>query len=479
MNNSKKLRSSFVWNSIEKFGIQGFQMGISIVLARLLSPRDYGIIGMVTIFIAISQVFIESGFSKALIFKQNRNNRDFSTIFYFNLMTSLLLVIVLWNSARLISDFYKVKELVSIIKVLSLTLLINAVSITQNIKLEIEMNFKKKAQINFIATIISGILSIILAFKGLGVWALVAQNMLRSIIITTLYFIYNRWIPELYFCTESMRELFGYGYKLLISGLIGTTFNQIYGIMIGRIYSIQELGYYTRGNQFSEMISGTIGSIVQTVTFPLLCTLKDDNENLFKNFRQINRIITLIVLPIMLLLAVLSEPFIIFLLTEKWRNAAIILKWSALGYIFTPLSSLNMNILNAKGRTDLFLKLDLIKIPMIIIMMIVTFPLGIKAFIIGRFICSSIAFFINSYYPGKIFNYNGFNQIKDAKWIICSGIIMYFFVFVILNFIKLNILKLIIGGSLGLIVYGLLLFVFSVPEINQIKRVIFRNKGAL
>jgi len=459
-----KTATGILWNAIDKFAVQGIQFLLGIIIARILSPSDFGLIGMLTIFIVLAQLLIDSGFGKALIQKKNRNDVDFSTVFYFNLLFSIILYFILFFTAPLISQFYNIPTLTILTRVLALSIIINSFSVVQTAKFAIGLEFKKMALINFIAVIISGTIGIIAAYSGFGVWSLVIQTLTKAFIVALLFWIFSRWTPLFVFSFASFKELFHFGSKLLGAGVIATFFQNIYTLLIGKFFSASTLGYYTRGVQFSEFSSGTITSILQNVSFPVLSSLQDDKEKLFAVYKKFVRLSAFIIFPLMTLLALLADPFIRILLTDKWLLTIPILQWLCFARIFTPISTLNMNILNVLGRSDLFLKLDILKIPIMVAILVIALPLGIKAVVIGSLIDSFIAFFINTYYPGKFFNFGAVSQLKEISKIMLATLLMAAIVFFFCYFMDSMVLKLFSGAILGVSSY---LFISKVLKINE------------
>ncbi|KAA6340143.1 Teichuronic acid biosynthesis protein TuaB [termite gut metagenome] len=472
----KSLKSKTIigifWNSVERFLVQIVQFILSIIMARLLLPSDYGLLGMLAVFIAISTLFIDAGFTMALIQKKNRTEVDFSTVFYFNIIISICCYFLFYTCAPLIATFYHTAELTSIIRILFLNLIINSLCIIQNTKLSIAMNFKTKAIVNFVSVVVSGCFGVLIAYNGFGVWALVFQILCQSIMNVILLYTFCRWKPLCVFSKESFKQLFHFGSKLLSAGFIATIMNNLYTIFIGKLFSPSQVGYYTRGMQFPALISSTISSILQGVTFPIMTSVQDDREHLISIYRKMIRTTSFFVIPAMTGLAMISEPFIRYFLTEKWMPAVVIMQWICLARLFTPLSALNMNILNAVGRSDLFLKVDLSKLPITMIALIITVPLGLRPVVIGHCITSFIAYFINAYLPGKFFGYGAFRQIKDMlPTLICTGGMMIVLL-VIFFYIHSDLLKIVISIIAGVLTYYILAFIFKIEELQDINIII-------
>ena len=461
-----------LWNAIDKFAAQGVQFIIGIILARLLMPKDFGLIGMLSIFIALSQSFIDSGMGSGLIQKQNRSDVDFSTVFVFNLCVSLFFYGILFITAPLIARFYNMPQLVNLTRVLSLNIIINSLAIVQRSKLIINIDFKTFAKVNVVSVLTGGIIAVFFAYAGFGVWALVIQNLISATVSVLMLWLLSKWKPSLSFSKESFKDLFGFGSKLLISGLYARTLNEIYNLVIGKTYSASDLGYYTRSKQIAEVSAGTVNSIMQQVTYPILASLQNDKEQLISVFNRLIKMTAFFIFPAMTLLALLADPFIRFFLTNKWEPAIILLQWLCFAKVFTPICSINMNILNAIGRSDLFLKVDLSKAPLIIIVLVITVPMGLKAIVIGNVITSGIAFFINAYMPGKLFGYGAIKQLKDMIPVFFATGLMAVSVYVSISFTESLILKLILGSLVGIIIYGIISHFLKIEGTKEIKNVL-------
>lgn len=464
----QKTKVGIVWNIIEKIAVQGIGFVLNIILARLLTPSDYGIVGMLTIFLTFSNVFIDSGFSRALIQKQNRNENDYSTVLIFNIIISIIIYIILFFASPAIAQFYKTPELLQLQRVFFLVIILNSLTVVQNAQLQINVDFKHIAIINSFSVIISGIIAIIAAYNGLGPFALVIQTLSKALISAIMFWIIGKWVPKTGFSKKSFKNLFGFGSKLLVSGLLSTTITNVYNLVIGKVYNPASLGYYTRAQQFPEITSGTIASVLNTTTFPLMSSLQNNKDELANTLKKLIKMTSMIVFPAMIGLACLSEPIILVLLGEKWLPASKLLFWISLSYIFTPLSILNMNVLNAIGRSDLFLKIDLVKIPFIILTMIITFPISMKAIVIGKAVTAFLWFYINSFLIGKFYNFGFFKQLWSSWKYIVSAIFMGVFVIFIDKLVVSNVLSLILGLLGGVFSYILLLIIFKDVEFYRI-----------
>jgi len=448
-----QLLHGVVWNFVEKVLIRAATFFIGIILARLLSPSDYGLIGMLAVFISISGVFIEGGLAKALIQRQNCQNIDYSTAFVTNVGMSIIIYVIMYASAPWIADFYGEPILIDLTRILSLNFILGSFNIVQRAKMMARVDFKSLAQINVISTIVSGIIGIAMAYYGYGVWALVGQTLCSTIVLIILFPIYSKWKPSLEFSMSSFRQLFGFGSNLMVTGVYAVVLNNISTICIGKFYRSGQLGFFTRASQFSELISTTSYEVIGNVTFPVLSELQDDKTRLIKVYRKSLFFTAMFIFPIMVLTSLLARPIIIILLTEKWLPCVVLIQWLCLARMFTPLSAINMNILNAVGRSDLFMKLDLSKLPLILLTFAITIPISVEAIAIGDFVSTFICFFINAYLPGRMFGYGAWEQIKDWRYIILSILIMVGVVCLILSLIENVWLQLFIGGLVGLLVY--------------------------
>lgn len=420
-----------------------------------------------------------SGFSRALVQKQDRTESDFSTVLIFNILMSCVLYAILFFASPAIAKFYKTPELRSLQRVFFLVIILNSLTVVQNAQLQILVDFRRIAIINTITTILSGVIGIIFAYKGTGPWAIVAQRLSYSCLSAICYWVIGKWKPKTGFSKKSFKQLFSFGSKLLISGFLSTTLTNINNLVIGKYYNPESLGHYTRAQQFPELTSGCLNSVISTSTFPLLASLQDKKEELIKTVKKLLRMTSMLVFPAMVGLAVLSKPIILVLLGEKWLPAAKLMFWLSISYILVPLSTINLNVLNAIGRSDIFLKVDILKIPIIILVMIITFPISIKAVVIGKASASIIYFVINAFMLGKLYNFGAIKQLLCAWKYIISSIIMGIIVMVETFLIPSDLILIIVGIISGAVVYALLLFVLKDEEffitLNKIKGKLKKN----
>jgi O-antigen/teichoic acid export membrane protein len=472
----QKTFNGLIWSSVERFSTQGVQFALGLILARLLLPSDYGLIGMLAIFLAISETFIQSGFTVALIQKKKRDDLDYSTTFFFNIVIALIFYTLLFISAPLIANFYQEPQLQILTRVIGFTIVINSLSVVQRAKFTINVDFKTQTKASLLAISISGIISISLAYKGFGVWALVVQTLLRRTIDVGVLWYISKWRPKKGFSYERFKRLFSFGYKLLLSGLLDTFFRNVYSLIIGKIFNANTLGFFTRANQFSDFTSSNISNILGRVTFPILSELQDENQRLRKAYTKIIQMTALLIFPLMMGMAALAEPMIITILTEKWSETIWMLQLLCFAAMWYPIHAINLSILNVKGRSDIFLKLEIIKKSIITIVLLVTVPLGIKAILIGQIVSTYIALIINLHYTKRIINYGFWNQMKDILPVLILSFAMGAMIYLTIPFFSSNIIKLVIGLAEGVIFYLGFAYLFNIAEIKSIPSFIMKVK---
>ena len=431
----EKTIKGLFWSFIDSFASQAVSFIVGIILARLLIPKEFGLIGMIGIVIAISASFINSGFSQALIRKQNCTTEDYSTVFYFSVIVASIFYIILLFTAPLISWFFKEPQLTLIIRFLSFGLIIDSLSIIQSTTLNKRIDFKLQTKISLISSIISGLVGIIMAYSGYGVWSLVFKSLCGQTIRSLLLWFWNKWQPVWVFSIKSFRELFSFGSKLLASGLLDTIYNNIYYLIIGKYFSAMELGFYTMADNFKNLPSQNINNIMSRVSYPVLSEMQNDFIRLKASYKKMITSIMLLSCILMISMATVAEPLIISLIGEKWRQSIIYLQMLSFVGMLYPLHALNLNMLQVLGRTDLHLKLEIIKKVLAIPIILVGIFFGIKALILGLMLLSIIAYYINSYWSGRFINYPMKEQISDIlpgfAVAITTGIIVYITGFII------------------------------------------------
>ena len=405
--------SGVKWTAIENFSIQGIQFFLGLIMARLLSPSDYGVLGMIGIFIAISQTFINCGFTSALIRKIDRTQEDCSTVFYFNIATALFFYILLFFTAPYISYFFETPVLKAVIRVIAINLVIDSLAAVHRTQLTIKIDFRSQAIISFITCILSGVVGVYLAYKGYGVWALVYQQIIGAILNVILTWYVSKWVPSFLFSKSSFSELFAFGSKLLGANLLHTFYSNVTTLAIGKFYSATELGFYTRGNNFASLPSSNLVGILQRVTFPILSKIQNDEERLLGVYSKYIRITSLPVFFLMCLLVGVSKPLILILITDKWSDSIIYLQILCFAMMFDHITTVNMNLLQVRGRSDLVLKTEIIKKSISFAMIIASIPFGVIAICISRVVYTQIAIFLSTYYTGKEYGLSYRSQFKS------------------------------------------------------------------
>ena len=401
------------WSLFESIGVQGVQFVIGIVLARMLNPAQFGQIAMLSIFMAVAQTFLDGGFGAALIQKREVTQSDTSSIFYFNIVVGLAAASVLCLIAPWIATFYNQPVLAPLMRAMSLVIVINSFALINSTILQKQIDFKKLTKISLIASVLSGIIGIILAVNSLGVWSLVVQQISSTFFRCVLLWYFNTWRPALIFSFKSLREMFSFGSRLLASGLLDQIFANIYLLFIGKMFSATDLGLYSRAENLGRLPSQTLSGMVGRVTFPLFSTIQDDPTRLKRGMKRALTTLVLVNFPMMVGLAVTARPLVLVLLTEKWAESIPYLQLYCLAMLLFPLHVINLNLLQALGRSDLFLRLEIIKKVLVAVNIAVTWRWGISAMICGMIAMSVIAYFLNSYYAGILIGYPIQEQLRD------------------------------------------------------------------
>ena len=456
-----------VWTSLDQVATLGFAFAIGVILARLLSPSDYGLLAMIAIFNAIAFAFINSGFGNALIRKPDLTEDDNSTAFYFNIAAGVVMTGVIWLIAPWVAIFYDKPILTQLLRVEGLLLIISSFTIVQNSQLSRALNFKAKMIINISSQVIAGAIAIYAAYHGFGVWSLVIQHFASSIIRLILLWIISPWRPRGKWNKSSFRYLWGFGSKMLASGLLDTIYTNIYPIVIGKFYSAADLGQYTRAKGYANLPSQGLTGVLQQVTFPVLSQIQEDNDRLAKSYRRMLRFTVFLVFPIMIGMAALAHPLVISLVTDKWTQCVPYLQVICFASMWYPVHAINLNLLQVKGRSDLFLRLEIIKKAIVTIAIFICVPFGIMGICIGSVCTSIICLAINTYYTGKLIHVGFFRQMMDMTPTLLAsfamGAIIYFAVMPFDN----DIIKLAIGTPLGFLVYLGIAKAFRMPELQE------------
>ena len=442
-----------MWRIVELFCNQIVTFVISIILARLLSPEDYGVIGMLAIFFSIAGCFKDCGFGTALVQNKNRTEEDYSTAFVFNVSTSIFIYFVLYFVAPYIADFYNTPILTDVTRVSALSFIISGITGIQFTKLNIDLRFKFRSQLSIMATVITGVTGVVLALMNFGVWALVLQGLISGVIIGIVVWFYSGWKPKLIFSQKSFKSLWKYGSNMLGSGLINTIYNNLYTLVIGKFYNPTSVGMYNRANGYASLPTSIIMDMSLGMNFPLLAKVQDDRERLLNAYEKLLKVPFYILYPVIVGMIVLAEPMIQVMIGDKWLPCVPYLQILCVGYMFYPLNGLNVNLLMVKGRPDLVLKLDLIKKPIGIFLLVTAIPFGIIWMMVGKAVYSIIVYSMNCYYTNKILDYGFVKQVRVLIPIILNSLLMGCVVFFLTCFLHSNLFKLVIGIPIGMLIY--------------------------
>lgn len=401
------------WSSADAFLGHGVTFIVGLILARILSPSEYGLVGIVTIFTTVLAGIVDSGFSNALIRKQDTTNDDYNTMFITNIVFSFMLFVVLFFCAPLIAHFFSKPELVSLTRVMSLILIIQALSITQVTILTKRIDFKTKTKASLIAAVGSGAIGIGMAFADFGVWSLVGQQLSNRLLFTLCLWIFNQWLPKFRFNVQSFHYMWGFGWKLMVSGLLNNTWNQLYQVVVGKYYSPATLGQYSRSKEYANIFSTNLTTIVQRVTYPVLAEIQNNKPRMVAAYRKVIKMTMFVTAICMISLGAVSEPLIYCLIGSQWHEAAKFLPLICISLSLHPLHAINLNMLQVQGRSDIFLILEIVKKVIAIGPLCLGIFVDIYWMLIGSIVVGIIAFFLNSYYTGKSLGYSSWMQIKD------------------------------------------------------------------
>lgn len=473
----EKTVKGVIWSSIDRFSTQGIQFVFSILIARLLLPSDYGVVAMLSIFMAVSQTFIDSGFGTALIRKIDRTETDFSTVFYFNIIVGFFFYAILWLVSPYIAAFYNIPLLEDVTRVIALSFVFSSFSGIQGAKLAIDIDFKTNAKISLTVTLLTGFAGLWMAYRGYGVWALAIQQVFSSFLRTVLLWAFVRWMPKLVFSWRSFREMFSFGSRLLASALLNTIYNNVYTLIIGKVFSSSALGLYSRASSLAQYPSSNITNVLQGVTFPVLSAIQNEPERLANAYKRFLRLAAFIVFPLMTGLAAVADPLIRIVLTDKWEGAIYLLQIVCFSMMWYPVHAINLNLLQVKGRSDFFLKLEIIKKIQGVIILCVTVPMGIVAMCYGSVVSSLISLIYNAYYTQKLIGYGYIAQMKDLLHILVHALIMSIGVWCIVQLFNSLWLQLVIGIFSGAVYYIAGAHLMRFEEIKELLSLINKKKN--
>lgn len=452
-NLQKKTFFGVLWSLLEKFSIQAFGFAQGIILARHLHPSDYGMVGMLAVFLGISATFADAGFCSALVRKKNRTAIDYSTVYTTNVVISFVCFIILFLISPAVADFYNIPLLKDILRVNAVYLFINSFLAVQKARLSIQLKFKEQSKVFICSEITSGIVAIIMALMGYGVWSLVIPCYFGFVVKATMFWHVQHWFPHFGFSRQSFKEFWGFGSKLLATNLINSIYGNIYPVIIGKAFSATDLGYYSKAGGYAKLAPSTLDGVLLKVSYPVLSEIQDDTKRLGEVYRRMIRVSAYVVFPTVVGLAAIAEPFIKVLITDKWAQSIIYLQLLCFATMWAPIHTLNLNLLKVKGRSDLFLRLEIIKKILGLIIIAVTIPFGLIAMCIGRVAAGPIYLLINTYYTGKFINVSFLKQMKDIFPTLLYTLSMGVIVYITISFIDNSLLKIIIGIIVGFVYY--------------------------
>jgi O-antigen/teichoic acid export membrane protein len=481
MSLKKQALSGVFWSSMQRFGNQFIGFGVSIILARLLLPSEFGLISMLGICIGLSNVLVNSGLTQSLIRSENLDDEDFSTVFYFNLVGSVLVYAIIYVSAPLIAAFYNQELLTPIVRVYCLTFITNGFSTIQTTRLTKMMDFKTQMKVSVPSLIIGSLVGVTMAYKGYGVWSLVWSAIIQSLAATVQLWYWAKWSPSWVFNIEKFKKHFHFGIKLMFSGILNIIFTNAYTIIIGKFFAPAQVGFYNRANALKMLPVSSISSAITNVSFPLFSAIQNDDVRLKSVYKRIMQMVIFFVAPTLIIVAVLAEPLFRFLFTEKWLPAVSYFQILCFSGIMYPIHSYNLQILNVKGRSDLFLKLEIVKKILVIIVILISFQFGIYGLLYGSIVTSIASFFINTHYSGKFLNYTAWKQTKDLLPIIGIAVFAGFIVYLLDQYMKAQLLndfiRLLLGGLLGLGTYATTSFLLKMNSLTELIDIIKRKRS--
>lgn len=452
--------SAAIWSFFEKLSSQAVSFVIGIVLARLLTPYDYGVVGLTAIFIAVSNVFIEAGFANALIQNQHRTEKDLSTAFYFNVVIGVVCYALLWLFTPGIATWFKEPLLIPLLKIVGINVILNSLCIVQTAILTAKLNIRLQTIINLSAQLPAGIIAIVMAYQGMGVYALALQTVLASLIRVVLLWIFAKWIPKEKFDKQSLAKLWSFGSKLLGANLIGTFFSQVYSIVIGKFIGKKELGYFSKANGLCTNVDGVTSGIVQRVALPVLAKYQDDEMVLTEKFREIMRLLVMLIAPLTAFLSFASDDIIVLLWTEKWLYCSLLFKILIVGIMFGPVGQMSLSLMQALGRTGMVLKLEFPKKIVYCIYLFIGFQYGVVGLAIANVFINITGTLINVWATRKLLPYSYVKQLKDVSVYVIIAFAIGWVTSLVVDFDS-NILNVLFFLIIILIAYALVLMVFK------------------
>lgn len=466
----EKILSNFIWKFAERSGAQAIQFVVQIILARILEPKLYGTLALVTVVLAIMNVFVDSGFGNALIQKKDADELDFSTVFFFNIFICTVLYFLLFLFAPWIADYYGIDELTALIRALGLTLVISGFKNVQQAYVSRTLQFKRFFHATLLGTICAAVLGIAMAYRGYGIWALVVQYLVKALLDTIILWVTVKWHPRRGFSLHRLKELFSYGWKLLASGLLDTVYSNVSQLIIGKVYTSMDLAFYNRGNQFPQTIIENINTSMNSVLFPVMSEEQEKKDCLRSMTKRAIKVSTYVIAPMMIGLVVIAPTVVSVILSEKWLSCVPYLRIFCLIYLFYPIHTVNLNAIKALGRSDYFLKLEIVKKILGITILIFTMRFGVMAMAYGLLASSIFGQVINTWPNKRLFGYQYFDQLRDISGEVIISLVMGISVFVTGIFcVRLSqIVMMMIQIMVGFLFYLLLSVVLKMESFEYI-----------
>lgn len=475
-NLKSKTKRGLYWSFFNQFANYGMQFCVGIVMARLLTPQDYGITALPAVFMSVAMILQEAGLCDAMVRKPDLTERDLSTAFYYSLMVGVAMYAVLFAAAPWIADFYRTPVLVPMIRVSALGFLWGSLGTPQAVILKRRLDFKTPTKISIAVKVFSACVGIGMAFSGLGLWALVVSSLLAGLLNIVLNWLAVRWLPTTGWSRESFRYLWGYGNKMMASAMLDTLYRNIAPVFIGKYYSPAELGIYNRAQNYAAMPSQNATGVLQNVTFPVLSKLQGDDEKLAHNYRRMLKASAFVIFPVMLMLSALARPLVITMVTAKWEPCIILLQVICFSMMWYPIHAINLNLLQVKGHSDLFFRLEIIKKCVSVSILCVTLPMGLLQFCFGNIVSSMIALVINTYYTGRLIHVGYLRQMRDLLPTFTLSLLMWGCIHAVNHFVPSHILQIVVGGAVGLVVYVGTACLLKFSELEDVKYLLNRKK---
>lgn len=479
-NLKEKTAKGVEWGFIDNLGGTGILAVVNLVLARLLTPQEFGIVGMTSIFITLSTSLVDSGFTGALTRKKTVDEKDLNTVFHFNLLTSVILYLILFFTAPLIAGFFRQPVLTEIVRILGLSLIVTALSIVQKVILVRKLDFRTQAIVSVISALAGGSAGILMAVAGFGVWSLVVMQLSRLVLTTLLLWVFSRWLPSFMFSMASFREMFSFGGRLLLTAIISTLWSEIYSFIIGKVYAPSVLGQYSRADKFRNMVTSNVSIVMQRVTYPVLASISDDRQRQKRAYRKILRTTVLISFTAVLGLASISEAFVLTLVGEQWIPAIGYLRILCLSGLFVPLMICSANILNANGRSDTTLRLEIMKTALAVIPVLAGIYISMEALLWSAVAVSALSYLVYAAMVSRHVGYSVASQLKDIFPFLLVSLVMAAVVYCV-SYVPLPqwavlLLQLVTGAAVVILAYERIYPACEYGDVRQALLKMFRNR---